>query len=304
MMSKTKTETSTAFSAETFSINSDVGLFHRAGEGHPKIHFAAANGFPIRSYDFFLDHLCDDYSIIALENRGMWPVSSKPDPDNDWETYVTDLLRFFEYAGVSAKNPVVGIGHSLGGTMSLMAANRHPELFSALVLVDSATSHLDLNEPMEKSKATAFLDKMVEKLVESAEERQLEWDHPQDFMQHLQSRRVYQSFRQDALDQYVKAGLAYQENQFLLQYCNQWEAHTFRKTPDLWPLIADLKVPTLFLYGEDSFLYGNGKIELLQHHFPDLVTLCQVNNAGHLVFQDNPEGTYKAIISWLKAREL
>lgn len=292
------------FVAHSFQFNGDVGLYHQAGQGAPQIHFAAANGFPIRSYDFFLKHLAQDYSILALENRGMWPVSSKPDPDNDWETYVSDLLAFFDHAGVSEQSPVVAIGHSLGGTMSLMAANRHPELFAGLILVDPATSHLDLNEPEAKSEASVFLDRMVEKLVESAEERQVAWEHPDDFRDHLESRRVYQTFQPQALDHYVQAGLAYEENKFLLQYCNQWEAHTFRKTPDLWPMVRGIKVPTLFLYGSDSFLYGGGKMDMLKHNFPPLVSAAAVENAGHLVFQDNPEATYEIICAWLKQLSL
>jgi len=77
------------------------------------IQFSHANGFPAKTYSVLFKHL-EGHKISAInilaENR-------KPSEIN-WHDMTEDILKC---AG-QFEEPVVGVGHSLGGVLTLMAA--------------------------------------------------------------------------------------------------------------------------------------------------------------------------------------
>jgi len=80
-----------------------------------------------------LRHLSPHHRTIAVDLRGHGH-SDKPRGAYTTEVFGDDLLFLFDRLGLD--QPVL-IGHSLGGSISLALAARHPDRVGALVLLDS-----------------------------------------------------------------------------------------------------------------------------------------------------------------------
>jgi pimeloyl-ACP methyl ester carboxylesterase len=70
---------------------------------------------------------------VALDLRGHGE-SDKPDEDYGIPTFVDDVAWLI--GELNLDKPVV-VGHSMGGTIALNLARRHPDLLKAVILVDS-----------------------------------------------------------------------------------------------------------------------------------------------------------------------
>jgi len=105
--------------------------FDLGGRG-PGLHFLHANGYPPDCYRPLLKRLNADFHILGMLLRPLWQASV-PETIQDWAPFSEDLLSFLK---VQPREPVIGMGHSIGATVTLRAALREPSHFRALVLIE------------------------------------------------------------------------------------------------------------------------------------------------------------------------
>src|SRR5947199_8017194 len=97
----------------------------------PILHFAHANSYPAGTYRVFFQYLRQNYEVQALDmhaHNPKYPVT------NGWHALVQELI---EDLIVRYDAPVILVGHSLGGMLSMMAAKARPDLVRCVVLLDS-----------------------------------------------------------------------------------------------------------------------------------------------------------------------
>ncbi len=90
----------------------------------PLIHFAHANGIPSKVYQKLFDLLSDRYDIIYVPMIGpdkRYPVT------NHWSHLVDQVIDSIVRQANGRK--VIGLGHSLGSVLTMMASYKRPELF-------------------------------------------------------------------------------------------------------------------------------------------------------------------------------
>eukprot|EP01137_Pigoraptor_chileana_P035438 Opistho-2@29445 len=96
--------------------------------------FSHANGFPAGCYRVLFEIWRQaGWTVHALPQLGhdpAYPVSS------NWPHLRDQLIHFIERE-VKPTGPVMLMGHSLGGIVSLLAASRRPELAAGLLMLDS-----------------------------------------------------------------------------------------------------------------------------------------------------------------------
>ncbi|MFC2063845.1 alpha/beta fold hydrolase [Chloroflexota bacterium] len=102
------------------------------GKNGPLIHFAHANGYPPSCYQPLFSQLITRYQILSMLQRPLWK-GSDPNEIMDWHPLSEDLIHFFNQQSIKS---IIGIGHSLGGIVTLRAAINYPERFKALILID------------------------------------------------------------------------------------------------------------------------------------------------------------------------
>ncbi len=93
-----------------------------------------ANGFNARTYRSLLEPLTDLH-VLAYDHRGHGrsTLPAEPEGRTDWWDVTNDLIALLDRLDAP---PLVLIGHSMGGTASLLAAAERPERVRRLVLLD------------------------------------------------------------------------------------------------------------------------------------------------------------------------
>ena len=80
-------------------------------------------------------HLCEDYHVLALDQRGRGDSEWARDGVYTTEAYVADLLGFSTALGLA---PCILVGHSMGGRNSMAFSARYPDKVQKLIVVDIA----------------------------------------------------------------------------------------------------------------------------------------------------------------------
>src|ERR1017187_9498271 len=95
------------------------------------LHFSHANGFPAACYRKFFGYLEPDFRISSINCIGHDPAYPVTD---GWPHLVAQLI---DHLTAHCRAPVVGVGHSLGGYLTFMAAVQRLELFKCIILLDA-----------------------------------------------------------------------------------------------------------------------------------------------------------------------
>jgi len=108
----------------------ELAVWEWPGEDPPLL-FAHATGFHARCWDQII-RMLPDRRCLAIDARGHGR-SGKPGPPYRWRAFGRDLVQVasaFEVEGA------IGIGHSMGGHITVQTAAMRPETYTALLLVD------------------------------------------------------------------------------------------------------------------------------------------------------------------------
>ncbi len=213
----------------------------------PIIHFAHSNGFPKGSYIHLFEYLTDEYEIIGKE---MLAHDDRFAIENDWWPIADEIIDYLDRQNIGK---VIGLGHSLGATTTLMAALKRPDLFSSLVLMDPVLIVGVLPElGTELLKKTGLISKVTP--AKTSKDRKRQWVSKKNAFEYFKSKRFFEPFTQKSLQAYVDSGLEENDQGFALKYKVETEVKVFltpvtslsnyNKTP--------LQVPGMIIYGETS----------------------------------------------------
>jgi len=118
----------------TATANDGVTLrYLDTGTGDPPLVFVHGWTCNHTNWRNQIAHYSPNHRVVALDQRGHG-ASDKPDQDYMIPGFVDDLAWFINEVGI--ERPVV-IGHSMGGEIALNLAHKHPDIASAIVMVDS-----------------------------------------------------------------------------------------------------------------------------------------------------------------------
>ena len=104
------------------------------GEGEP-LHFLHGNGFCGLTLAPLAEEITDGSHPLLFTDLPGHGASGGPDVNAqpDWNDMAD---RVANSIAARIDRPVTGIGHSMGGVVTLLAAARYPDLFSRVVLLD------------------------------------------------------------------------------------------------------------------------------------------------------------------------
>ncbi len=264
------------------------------GEG-PAIHLAHANGFPPATYRPLAETLTDQYRVIGLPARPLWP-GSLPESAPSWHTLADDLISGFDALGLSN---VVGVGHSMGGVYTMWAAIRRPELFNAVVLIDPVILAPAVLRVLKVMRWLGLRQRHP--LVQSALRRRRIWPSQQACYDRYRSKPFFAKWPDASLQAYVEAGTRpRQDGQFELVYPPEWEAHIFATTPlDVWRYVPHLHTPVLIVCGEYTDTFRTQSQLRMKRLLPH-ARFHVIQQAGHLVPMERPVQTGETIRGFLE----
>jgi pimeloyl-ACP methyl ester carboxylesterase len=276
------------------SDSKSANLLHDLGGEGPVIHLAHANGFPPGTYDPLGEVLAQNYHVVGLPARPLWP-NSLPEHAPTWHTLADDLIEGLNTLGLS---DIIGVGHSLGGVCTMLAAVQSPDLFRVLVLIDPVILPPIVLWVLKLTRMLGLGQRQP--LVRSALRRRRIWPSRQACFEHYRAKQLFSPWSDRSLWAYVKAGTRFlPDGQVELVYPLQWEAHIFATAPtDVWRYVAKLTTPTLVIRGERSDTFRPQAQQRMARLAPQ-TDFHVISNAGHLVPMERPTETGAIIQAYL-----
>ena len=263
------------------------------GGSGPSLHFAHANGYPPECYRPLLTGLSSHYHVLAMHQRPLWP-DAQPGSINDWHPLTDDLFRFLRSTySVDERfpDPVIGVGHSLGGIVTLRAALRQPERFRALILIDPVLFPPPMIATMRLIRAFGFSYRL-HPLVRGALRRRRVFASREVLRRGYRRKSVFRYMDNASLEAYVE-GLTrpLPDGKYELVYSPEWEARIYVtgvwRDMDLWRDLPRLKLPLLILRGSETDTFWASTARRVQRKLPS-AQIVTLEKATHLVPLEQP----------------
>lgn len=263
----------------------------------PQMHFAPANGFPPRTYLPLMRHFFDDFQVVALPPRALWPAELPPQEKRDWRMVTEDLLSGIREHELRS---LIAVGHSFGGVATLLAALTAPQHFRALILLDPTILLPPLLEMMREARRQGVIDQMP--LVQAARRRRTQFDSLEEAFERFRSRLLFADWSDEALWCYIESNFQPAEKGVTLLWSAEWEAYYFSTVyTEIWEDLPKLKglLPILFIRGGSSDTFLEAAEAQVREILPD-AQYALIAGHGHLFPQSAPEQTAQIIRDWLK----
>ncbi|MGH8807110.1 MAG: alpha/beta fold hydrolase [Noviherbaspirillum sp.] len=210
------------------------------------LHFVHANSFPAGTYRVFFDHLKKHYDVQALTmhaHNPSYPVR------NGWSALARELI-----AELTARytEPVILVGHSMGGMLSLMVAKARPDLVRCVVLLDAPVV-AGWRALLLRIAKRLRIDKKFPPAQMSAKRRNL-WTDAQAAYQHYAAKPMFAIWPPEVLRDYVKHGLTPHPEGVTLRFTREIETAVYRSLPHhIGGMVrCAFPVPAGFVGGLDS----------------------------------------------------
>ncbi|WP_460536679.1 alpha/beta fold hydrolase [Chitinimonas naiadis] len=244
----------------------------------PPLHFSHANSFPAGSYRQFLQHFEADYDVGYIDTIGHDPRYPVTDC---WPYLIEETLRYIEQR---YKEPVIAVGHSLGGFLSLLGALQRPELFRAVILLDSPVFGRPVSTALWLGKRLGFIDRLTP--GKGTLTRRSTWPDKDAAYQHFLGRGMFAHFDPSCLRDYVEAGTVASEGGVRLRFEPEVEHLIYCGLPHNLPEYrGQLQVPAGFIGGSKSNYVRRSDLAHMVRHFG--IQLRKVEG-GHLFPFEQP----------------
>ena len=263
------------------------------------LHFLHANGYPPNCYKPLLDLLQTNYHLFGILLRPLWE-DSKPEEVNDWHIFSDDLLRFLSEYNT---DPVIGVGHSIGATVTLRAALHDPGKFRALVLIEPVLFPAGRMISWNFVRAIGLGNRLHPK-IPAALKRRKYFDDLDLVFRGYRSRNVFRYMSDENLQAYIEGMTRPSANgSYELQFSPEWEARIYftgLRDFDIWRDLPKLKVPTLFIRGAETDTFWEQAANLVKRKQPK-ARVETLEKSTHLIPLERPKEVFESIQSFLKS---
>lgn len=214
------------------------------------------------------------YHVLAPDLLGHG--SSPYEPPWSIDAHVAAIVKT---VGV---DPAFLVGHSFGGRLAFEIAARAPKLVPRLVLLDPALYlppeiALAAAENARQNRAYVSFDEGIDRRYDESQLR----DAPRE-----------------VLEEELAGHLVWTENGFRYRYCQPAVIAAYGEMASEPPPFASVRVPTLVVLGNSSYLPYDHLVEAHREALGDLLEVVVVEG-GHTVLWDALEETSDAIARFL-----
>jgi len=250
------------------------------------LHFAHGNGFPSPCYKQLLEPLQERFACYYIDRVGHSPQF----PVNDnWRNLVDEVIDSIK---TQTSQPVIGLGHSLGGVLSLLAAVEQPSLFRAVILLDSPLLGRLKSNVVRFSKAFGMIDRLTPAF--RTRERREHWKNRDQVMAYLKSRKLFKSFTDDCLNDYIDYGLEKDGDAYSLRFDRKIEYQIYRTIPHiLHEYEGKLQIPTALIYGNKSTVIDRLDLRYMKKQY-GIVSFA--TSGTHMLPMEHPKKSAQLII--------
>ena len=272
---------------KTATVNDGMKLHYLdwGNQGAPNVLLLHGLRGHAHSWDDVSQALCQDFHVLALDQRGRGDSDWAGDGDYSGAAYLADLVGFCDTLNL---NSFILVGHSMGGRNSLAFAGRHSKRLQKLVIVDIG--------PTVDPKGG---QRITQEMIDVPEE----FDDFEALVKHMSAGNRFAS------DSVLRRRLEYATKQLAngkigwrydLAIREERRKGTVPPAEDLWPLLPSIGCPTLIIRGAETDLLPREVADRMVATIPT-AEVVEISRAGHMVFEDNPEEFIPAVKGWLSA---
>lgn len=283
-----------------------VALRNGAGEVHlldlgprdraPDVLFLHANGFNARTYRTVLAPLAGSLRILApdLRGHGLTTLPAHDPHRISWRPFRDDVLALMETLDL---RDVVLAGHSMGGTVALLAAARAPERVSTLALFDPvvwgkvgrAISHLPFSAALTRKRAP---------IAVAAARRRAVFDSRSAVMDSYRGRGAFKGWPEAMLADYVADGVRDRPDGTVELACRpDWEALNYAThAHDPYAALRRFGGPVRILKGERNSTFRVRDLAAFARSHPN-VSVDVVEGGDHFFPMKRPELVREALLA-------
>lgn len=272
----------------TLALSAKIPVIDFGGEGE-LILFSHANGYPPGVYRQLLESLTPHYRVLAVEHRPLW--QNDPAGLESWQQFADDVIELLDELG----EPVHGFGHSMGGSTLLLVAERRPDAFRSLALM----------EPVLLPSLWQFGLRQVGKFfpqkvppIQRALNRVDRWDSEQAVYAHFRPKAVFRGFSDEALwDLVSHSTRAGEDGGVTLRFSKEWEARCYALVHNVWPSLRRLRAPLIGFRGEKSNTLAPREWKRWQALRPE-GRFHLIEDSGHLLPLERPQLISQYYLAW------
>ncbi|MGA0242580.1 MAG: alpha/beta fold hydrolase [Candidatus Marinamargulisbacteria bacterium] len=245
------------------------------------IYLLPANGIHCDAYIPLINHL--SASVIPIH----YPPLASPSPPIPqplhWEYFRDAIQPHIKGTGN------IGIGHSLGGTLLLDHAIRHPHQWSTIIIIDPALFSPTINR-MYALLRWFQLTHYVNPMVRLTQRRHHIFSSKPSVFDRWRKNPRFQYMSDTALKIFIDATLVKCDAGYTLRFSKEWEAAIYNSMctldPTIWRTIHTLNtVRLVIISGETSNTFLKGAKQQIRPHADQMLTLP---NTTHLLPFETP----------------
>ena len=269
-------------------FESDGMRFHYLDWGEPKNPtIIMLHGFAQQSHswDFVALGLCDKFRIVAFDQRGHGDSDWSQNHNYSLNDYHNDIDNLIKHLGLSE---TLMVGMSMGGRNAFTYAASHPDLVSALVVVDAA--------PVAQSSGRDKIRNFVsQEDVHPSIEEFVRMVH--GYTPNRPIDQIWGSIKHN-VKQLSDGSWTWKYDKFLRSPDRDFRSESKDVSDAMWASLDMLKAPTLLVVGEDSDIVSHDVANQMINRISNS-QLVSIPNAGHRVMGDNPVAFQSAINEFL-----
>ena len=254
------------------------------------IHFSHANGFPAGSYKTLFSLLNTHFNIGSIDRLGH--QSGFPVTDN-WHLLEQELIKTLE---TQYDSPVFAVGHSLGGVLSMMVANKRPDLIKGLIMLDSPLITNFEARAVRVLKKVGLIDRVTP--AGRTVGRKECWGSTEEALNYFKQKKLFSRFDDRCLHDYINEGTKASENgRRKLHFDVDTEIKIYRTIPHNIFQMKKLIVPAAVIGGRKSDVFK-------RHHALKMRNQLGMNvkwlEGGHMFPMERPDETAHLIRDLIK----
>ena len=263
----------------------DVEIFYRKFGKPGRTPVLILHGLSFFSYDWIepATLIGRDREVVAIDMRGFGKSTWSPQRNYKLETLSDDVVNVLD--GLRWSRAVL-MGHSFGGRVALATAGWKPERVAGLICVDFVP---DL-APAGRRHVAERIGGQPDVFASIEDAMAYHHEPPGDAARHAR----WKVFLKKTDKGYVlRRDLHFRDN-----FKRALETGKSAPVPEfLWPMLAEMKIPTLVIRADESDMFAPETLEKVQTLNPRLTAIELAGS--HDLADDNPDGLAAAVNDFL-----
>lgn len=222
------------------------------------------------------------FRVLRYDHYGRG-FSDRPKVKYNRDLYDQLLVELLQKLNI--KTPIHIVGLSMGGAISTIFADRHPEMISSMSLIAPAGFPIEVPFPLKLTLAPIIGDYMMNALGDKSIiiGQRKAFVHPENHLEYEKQSKVQMKYR----------GF----NQSLLSTMRTMKMN---QLSNVYERVGKLNKPCLLIWGNKDKILPFSNSKKVQSAIPR-IEFHEIDGAGHNVNYENPEVVNPILINFLKA---